>query len=120
MLLASVRLTVSDRHRSDVLRTLRILRGRTTAKAGCLAFDVSEEIDSKVLSITERWATRNDLNAHIRSADYKLLLAVIDLAADSPEIRFEVARALGGLDVVSAVRSRPDADHTLTKGHDQS
>lgn len=110
VLLASVRLTVADRHRSDVLRTLRILRGRTTAKAGCLAFDVSEGLDTKVLSITERWATRDDLDAHIRSADYKLLLAVIDLAAASPEIRFESAEALGGLDLVSAVRSGADAD----------
>lgn len=118
MLLTSVRLTVSDRHRHDVLRTLRILRGRTTAKAGCLAFDVSEEIDTKALSITERWATRTDLDAHIRSADYKLLLAVIDLATDSPEIRFEITKALGGLDVVSAVRSHADANHILTKGHD--
>jgi quinol monooxygenase YgiN len=85
---------------------LRILKGHTTVKAGCLAFHVSQDLmDANVLTTTERWATRADLDAHIRSADYKLLLAVIDLAAAPPEIRFDVTEPIGGLDVVWAARS---------------
>ena len=110
MLLSTVRLSVAERHRYDVLRMLRVLRGHTMAKAGCLAFHMSQDlIEAGVLTITECWATRDDLDAHIRSADYKLLLAVIDLAVLPPEIRFDVTTPIGGLDVVWALRSgRPD------------
>jgi quinol monooxygenase YgiN len=90
---------------------LRILSGHTTAKAGCRAFHVSQDvIEENVLTITERWATRGDFDAHVRSADYKLLLAVIDLAAAPPDIQFDVTEPLGGLDVLWAVRSgqRPE------------
>jgi quinol monooxygenase YgiN len=85
---------------------LRILRGLTAARTGCLAFHVSQDVmDANVLTITERWATRSDLEAHVRSADYKLLLAVIDLGTTRPEIEFDVTEPLGGLDVVWAIRS---------------
>jgi len=85
---------------------LRILKGHATAKAGCLAFDLSQDVmDANALTVTERWATRTDLDAHLRSADYKLLLTVIDLASAAPEIGFDVAEPVGGLDVVSAARS---------------
>jgi quinol monooxygenase YgiN len=84
---------------------LRILKGRTTAKAGCLAFHVSQDLaDANVLTITERWATRADMSAHVRSADYKLLLAAMDLGTTPPDIRFDEAEPLGGLDVVWAMR----------------
>jgi quinol monooxygenase YgiN len=67
---------------------------------------VSQDLgEANVLTITERWATQSDLDAHIRSADYKLLLAVLDLAAAPPEIRFDRTESLGGLDVVWALRA---------------
>jgi quinol monooxygenase YgiN len=90
---------------------LRILKGHTTAKAGCLAFEVSQDLtDANVLTVTERWATRPDLDAHVRSADYKLLLAVIDLGTAPSEIRFDVTEPIGGLDVVWAARSGQPAE----------
>jgi len=111
VLLSTVRLVVAARNRHDVVRMLRILRGHTTARAGCLAFDVSQDVmDENVLTISERWATRADLDAHVRSADYKLLLAVIELAMAPTEIRFDLAEPLGGLDVVRAMRSDQTAD----------
>lgn len=111
MLLSTVRLVLSDRHRHDVIRMLRIYRGHTTAKAACLAFDVSQDLmDANILTITERWATRSDLDAHVRSVDYKLLLAVIELGTAPPEIQFDVTERIGGLDVVWALRLAQPSD----------
>jgi quinol monooxygenase YgiN len=111
VLLSTVRLSVAERHKRDVVRLLRILRGHATAKADCLAFDVSQDLmDPSVVTITERWATRQALDAHVRSADYKLLLAVIDLGTAPPDIRFDVANPVGGLDVIWATRSGQPAE----------
>lgn len=89
MMQSTARLAIADRHKQDALRTLRVLRGRTAAKAGCMAFQVAQDLeDPTVLTIIERWATRDDLDAHIRSSDYKLLLAVIELAVRPPRNPF--------------------------------
>ena len=110
MMQSTARLAIADRHKQDALRTLRVLRGRTAAKAGCMAFQVAQDLeDPTVLTIIERWATRDDLDAHIRSSDYKLLLAVIELAVRPPEIRFDVLEPVGGLDVVWANRLAQEA-----------
>ncbi len=107
---STARLAIADRHKPDALRTLRVLRGRTAAKAGCMAFQVAQDLeDPTVLTIIERWATRDDLDAHIRSSDYKLLLAVIELAVRPPEIRFDILEPVGGLDVVWANRLAQEA-----------
>jgi quinol monooxygenase YgiN len=111
VLISIVRISVAERHRQEVLRMLRIFRGRTTARAGCLEFHVSQDVvDANILTVTERWATREELNAHVRSADYKLLLAAIDLATAPPEIRFDATDHVGGLDVVRAARSGQPAE----------
>jgi quinol monooxygenase YgiN len=107
--LSTVRISVAERHRQDVERMLRVLEGHTAAKSGCLQFHLSRDLaHGNVLTITERWATRADLDTHIRSSDYKLLLAAIDLGTTPPEIQFDVTKPIGGLDVVSMVRSGQD------------
>lgn len=105
MIMSTVRLAISERHRFEVLRTLRVLMGHATAKAGCAGFSIAQDVaDPETLTICEQWTTREGLDAHVRSADYRLLLAVIDLSLTSPEISFDDLGHLGGLELVQALR----------------
>jgi hypothetical protein len=72
--------------------------------------------DPDSVTITERWVTRADFDEHVRSAEYRLLLAVIDLSATPPEIRFDDVDPIGGLDVVTALRSPGVARHPTAPG----
>jgi quinol monooxygenase YgiN len=111
VLLSTVCLVTAERHRHDVMRMLRVLRGHAAAKAGCLEFRLSQDLtDPNVLTVTERWATRADMDAHIRSTDYRLMLAVIDLSTAPPQIRFDVTEPIGGLDLVWAMREGRQAE----------
>jgi quinol monooxygenase YgiN len=106
MILSTVRLAIAAQERAEVIRILRILRGHATAKAGCAGFSFSQDlVNSKTLTISERWVTRDDLEEHVRSAEYRMLLAVIDLSLTPPEISFDELEHLGGLDVVYALRT---------------
>lgn len=105
MITSTVRLAISEQHRSEVLRTLRVLMGHATAKAGCAAFSISQDaINPEIFTICDQWATREDLDEHVRSADYRLLLAVIDLSVTPPDISFDDLVHLGGLELVQALR----------------
>ena len=80
--------------------------GHTTARTGCAGFSVAQDLTNhEVITISDRWVTRDDLDAHVRSAEYRLLLTVIDLSVTPPEISFDELQHLGGLDLVHAVRS---------------
>lgn len=114
--MSTVRLAISERHRSDAFRTLRVLMGHATADAGCAGFSISQDVTNpETLTICARWATREDLDRHVRSAEYRLLLAVIDLSVTPPEISFDDLWHIGGLDIVQALRtqrSTPKEDRT--------
>jgi len=106
MILSTVVVAISAQERPEVLRILRVLMGHATARAGCVGLSVSQDLTNpEALTISERWATRDDLDEHVRSAEYRLLLAVIDLSVTPPEISFDQLEHLGGLDLVQALRT---------------
>jgi quinol monooxygenase YgiN len=113
MIRSTVRLAISAQHRPEVLRILRVLMGHATAKLGCAGFWLSQDLTNpEALTISDQWVTRADLDEHVRSAEYRLLLAVIDLSLTPPEISFDDLGHLGGLDVVQALRA---PQHTVWK-----
>ena len=116
MILSTVRLAISPLGRPEVLRILRVFMGHTTARTGCAGFSVSQDLTNlEAVTISERWVTREDLDEHVRSAEYRLLLAVIDLSERPPEISFDELEHLGDLDLVQALRA---PEHTIR--HDDS
>jgi quinol monooxygenase YgiN len=87
--------------------------GHATSRAGCAGFSLSQDLaNPEALTISDRWVTRDDLDEHVRSAEYRLLLAVIDLSVTSPEISFDELEHLGGLDLVQALRA---PEHAIRK-----
>jgi quinol monooxygenase YgiN len=117
MILSTVRLAISAKQQPEALRILRVFMGHATAQAGCAGFWISQDLtDPKALTISDQWVTRDDLDEHIRSAEYRLLLAVIDLSETHPQISFDNLEHLGGLDLVQALRTPqptiPEDDRT--------
>ena len=113
MVLSTVRLAISVQDKPEVLRILRVLMGHATAKAGCAGFRLSQDLaDPQALTISGCWVTRDDLDEHVRSAGYRLLLTVIDLSMTPPEISFDELDHIGGLELVHGARHRMVRDLT--------
>jgi quinol monooxygenase YgiN len=111
MILSTVRLVISAQARPEVIRILRVFMGHATAKTGCAAFSISQDLtDPETLTVSDRWATQEDFDEHVRSAEYRLLLAVMDLSVTPPEISFDELAHLGDLDLVQALRA---PEHTI-------
>ena len=70
---------------------LRVFLGHSTANVGCAGVSVSQDVtDPESVTITD-----------------------IDLSATPPEIIFDDVDPIGGLDVVTALRSPGVADHQI-------
>lgn len=91
------RITTSERDRPLVLDILRQLLEPTRVLPGCACCDLLQDAqDPNRIALFERWEDEEYLIRHMRSRQFKAILAAVDLSAESPDILFHwVARARG-------------------------
>lgn len=106
MVLVHMRITASTRQRREVLKTLRALAALTAARRGCAGARVMQEVDNhNSLLWVEQWDSEADLERHIRSDEYRTLLAVIDMSMRQPDIRFFTVDKTAGMEMIAEKRA---------------
>lgn len=89
----------------DVRRELAALVGPTQVQPGCLRCTLLRDAeDPLAFELVEEWATRADLDRHLRSEDCRRLLAAIDRAHAPPELRIHTLAACDGIEAIAAAR----------------
>ena len=118
MVVLSVQMTTNDGRRDEILRSLRSLVGPSQAEMACVSCRVLHEADDPdAITFVEAWATRSDLERHVRSHQHRQLLSVVDLSHTPPEIRLDgVATIGGGVELMAEFAAYP-SEHT-TPGKD--
>ncbi len=105
MIVCRLRLLVSETDRCRVITSLTPLIGWTRVQPGCRACHLLTDLEEpRALVLWEEWDTREHLDRHLRSEDYRRVLAAIELSQGPPEIRFDTVEAAGGIEVVEAAR----------------
>ena len=97
----------SKKQQEEVLKILRLLVGPTQVHPGCLVCRVyqQEQTQKKLrVCLLEKWETQEDLERHIRSEDFRKVLAVMDMASKPPEIEFDTVSESGGMEIIQALR----------------
>lgn len=106
--LACVQVVVGPEKRADVLKTLRALMGPTQFEHGCVSCRLYQDADNEnVLTYVERWQRKEDMEQHMRSDQYRKLLAVIDESSEPPEIRFDTISDTKGIEAIWTARDLP-------------
>jgi len=105
MIIATLSLRLPPRQEVDTLGTLRAFLDATRALPGCLAGGVYEEVGRERAALyIEMWNEAHDLEAHIRSREYGLLLAVMEASPQPPVLSFEFIAETRGLEWVEKLR----------------
>jgi quinol monooxygenase YgiN len=79
----------------------------TENEAGCLSYTVFSDIEDKSLfSLVEEWETREDLNHHIRSHRFGVLLGTKTLLCEPLKIKIHTVSQSEGKEAIDAVRSK--------------
>jgi quinol monooxygenase YgiN len=108
MIAWGLRIRVAASKRGEVLAILRGLVEPSRASGGCLDCRAYQAIgDLDVLSIVQEWAGWDDLERYLHSEDYPKLVAVMELAAQRPEIWFDTISSREGLERLAALRGAP-------------
>lgn len=105
MIHASLRVVVPVEQRAEATRLIRSLLGPTSAEPGCIQCTLYADVQNdNVLCYVEEWATEEDLQRHIRSRDYRKLLALMDLSSEPPDLKFRRVRETVGMEYLTQVR----------------
>lgn len=105
MIVVILRLVVHPEQRDESLRVLRTLVGPTQVQPGCLSCCVCQDIDEpERLLILQEWTSWAVLAQHMRSDDYRKLLAVMDMAREPPNVAFHTIDRTTGMETIAAVR----------------
>lgn len=105
MITATYKLVAPAGQEDEILGALRIFKGPTEARRGCLACAISQDDDDPgVITYLEEWQTEKALEIHIRSDHYQQLLYIIEMSARAPEISFRIARKTKGIEFIEALR----------------
>ena len=119
MILVSLRLRVAaDRH-ADVLQALRGQVGPIRVEEGCASCTLAHDLlGEDMFLFVEEWETRADLDRHLRTEGFKVILAALDLV----ELQ-DLANALAAFslpfDPDRGGASLPDAREVLAPRIDQ-
>lgn len=106
MIITTLRVVIPAAKRKDALEMLRCLSEPTQAKPGCISCRVYEDLsDGNTFTLVEEWESRAELDSHILSEEYTMILALMDISSSPPEIKFNVISHSVGMETIEAVRN---------------
>ncbi len=84
---------------------LRSLIGPTRVETGCMGCYLYQDVnDQYAVTWMEQWNSQDDLNCHLRTPQYKRILAALDMSDVQPEIRFDTVVETKGMQLIEEAR----------------
>ncbi len=105
MIIASMKITVSHEKQQSVLQTIRTILGWTCAQPGCISMTFYQDTnDPESMALLEEWKDWASIENHIRSDSYRIILELMELSSEQPEIKFYSISETTGMEVIESLR----------------
>ena len=106
MIDATIKITVSPEKRKEVLQTLKAILGPIRREQGCISCNCYEDIETEnIMLLREEWKTSEDVNTHLRSVHFGVLIGAMKLLNKEPEIRFNTIASTEGAEAIKSARA---------------
>lgn len=107
MIIVRITMKALMEKRTEMTQTLLSMIEPTGKEKGCLSYDVFCDLeDNHVFSLIEEWETREDLDRHIRSERFSVLLGTKSLLANPLEMKIHTVSHSEGPEFVNALRGK--------------
>ena len=107
MIIVRITMNVLPEKHLEVMQTLLSMIEPTGKEAGCLSYAVFCDIEDKSLfSLLEEWETREDLDHHIMSQRFGVLLGTKTLLCEPPKIQIHTVSLSEGMEAIHAARNK--------------
>jgi len=107
MIIFILQLKVFPEKRWDVLKTIHTVIGPTMVQTGCLhcGFYSNTQNDDELI-LLEKWESEEAMEKHIRSDEFRKIIAAMETVIEPPEIRFNKVTSTEGMELVERIRGQ--------------
>ena len=107
MILVRITMNAFIDKRTEVMQTLLSMIEPTENVMGCLSCNVLLDIEDKnVFSLIAEWQNREDLEDHIKSDKFSVLLGTKSLLCEPPQIAIHTVSHSEGMETIHAARNK--------------
>jgi len=105
MIVFRITMNVIPEKQLEIMQTLLPMIEPTAKKPGCLGFGVFCDIeDPNRFRLMGEWETRKDLDHHLASHQFSVLLGTKGLLCEPPDIQILTVSRSEGMDAVHSIR----------------
>ena len=107
MILAILKMNSRPTKRKELLQTLHAVIQQIRKEKSCMKCSACQDIETEnSFRLIEEWETQQDLDDHLRSDLFTVLLGAKNLLSEPLEIKFNMVSSTAGLEVVKAARGK--------------
>jgi len=106
MIDATIKMTVPPEKKKEILQTFTAIFVPIRREQGCISCNCYVDVENENnIFFKEEWETSEDLNTHLRSVHFDVLMGAMKLLNKEPEIRFNTIASTAGAEAVKAARA---------------
>jgi quinol monooxygenase YgiN len=106
MIDATIMMTVPPEKRKEVLQTLTAILGPIRREHGCIRCNCYVDVEAENnIYFRAEWKNSEDLDTHLRSALFGVLIGAMKLLKIEPDIWFNTISSTTGAEEISAARA---------------
>ncbi len=106
MVHVAVRMLIPPRRREEVLSILSSVSERCRFEEGCRYSRVYQDANLEpVIMLDQLWESRENLEHHLRSEEFRKVLLILEMSLEPPEVRFEEISQTSGVEAIEKARN---------------
>jgi quinol monooxygenase YgiN len=106
MIDATIKITAPPEKRKEVLQTFQAILSPIRREKGCISCNCYVDVESEnIIFFKEEWKSSEDLNTHLRSVHFGVLIGAMKLLNKEPDIRFNTIASTTGVEAIKAARA---------------
>ena len=106
MIDATIKITVPPEKRKEILQTFMAILGPIRREQGCISCNCYVDIEAEdIIFFMEEWKTSADLDTHLRSIHFGVLIGTTKLLNKEPDIRFNTIASSAGAEALKTARA---------------
>jgi quinol monooxygenase YgiN len=107
VIIVRIALNALAEKQKEVIQTLLSMIEATVKERGCLSHHIFRDIeDENAFSLIDEWETREDLEQHLKSAKFGVLLGTKSLLREPPNIQIHTVSGSEGMAAIIASREK--------------
>lgn len=107
MIFVRIAMNVLPEKQKELVQTILSMIGPMEKEAGCLSYALFCNVqDKNLLNLLEEWQTRKDLDRHLKSEMFSVLLGAKSLLFHPPQIQIHTVSHSEGMETVKAARGK--------------